>query len=97
MTLNELTIRGFGKFHDRTFTFSDGINILYGKNESGKSTLHSFLRAMLFGMERARGRAAKTDFFAHFEPWFWIFPSPTRPKAKRSRSPGNFCRSFWGI
>ena len=55
MTLNELTIRGFGKFHDRTFTFSDGINILYGKNESGKSTLHSFLRAMLFGMERARG------------------------------------------
>ena len=70
MTLNELTIRGFGKFHDRTFTFSDGINILYGKNESGKSTLHSFLRAMLFGMERARGRAAKTDFFAHFEPWF---------------------------
>ena len=70
MTLNELTIRGFGKFHDRTFTFSDGINILYGKNESGKSTLHSFLRAMLFGMERARGRAAKTDFYAHFEPWF---------------------------
>ena len=70
MTLNELTIRGFGKFHDRTFIFSDGINILYGKNESGKSTLHSFLRAMLFGMERARGRAAKTDFYAHFEPWF---------------------------
>ena len=70
MTLNELTIRGFGKLHDRTFAFSDGINILYGKNESGKSTLHSFLRAMLFGMERARGRAAKTDFFAHYEPWF---------------------------
>ena len=70
MTLNELTIRGFGKFRDRSFTFSDGMNILYGKNESGKSTLHGFLRAMLFGMERARGRAAKTDFYARFEPWF---------------------------
>ena len=50
MTLNELTIRGFGKFHDRTFTFSDGINILYGKNESGKSTIIDALTYAMFGI-----------------------------------------------
>ena len=70
MILKELTIRGFGRFHDRTFAFSDGINVIYGGNEAGKSTIHSFLRAMFFGMERSRGRAAKTDFFSHYEPWF---------------------------
>ena len=40
MRLLELHIDGFGKFHDRTISFNDGINIIYGKNEAGKSTLH---------------------------------------------------------
>ena len=66
MILKDLNIRGFGKFHDRKIEFSDGINILYGGNEAGKSTLHAFLRAMFYGMERARGRAARTDFYAHY-------------------------------
>ena len=70
MILKDLTIRGFGKFHDRKIEFSEGINILYGGNEAGKSTLHAYLRAMFYGMERARGRAARTDFYAHYEPWF---------------------------
>ena len=37
MRLLELHIDGFGKFHDRTISFNDGINIIYGKNEAGKS------------------------------------------------------------
>lgn len=52
MRLLELHIDGFGKFHDRTISFNDGINIIYGKNEAGKSTLHTFIRGMLFGIER---------------------------------------------
>ena len=59
MRLLELHIDGFGKFHDRTISFNDGINIIYGKNEAGKSTLHTFIRGMLFGIERGRGRAAR--------------------------------------
>lgn len=69
MKLLELHIDGFGKFHDRTITFEDGINIIYGKNEAGKSTLHTFIRGMLFGIERGRGRAAKNDTYSKFEPW----------------------------
>ena len=43
---------------DRVF-----VQIIYGENESGKSTLHAFIRAMLFGMERGRGKAATKDDF----------------------------------
>ena len=69
MRLLELHIDGFGKFHDRTISFNDGINIIYGKNETGKSTLHTFIRGMLFGIERGRGRAAKNDLYTKYEPW----------------------------
>ena len=69
MKLLELHIDGFGKFHDRTISFEDGLNVIYGKNEAGKSTLHTFIRGMLFGIERGRGRAAKNDTYSKFEPW----------------------------
>lgn len=69
MRLLELHIDGFGKFHDHTIRLDQNINLIYGKNEAGKSTLHTFIRCMLFGMERGRGRAAKNDLFTRFEPW----------------------------
>lgn len=69
MRLLDLHIDGFGKFHDRSVRFDDGLNIVYGKNEAGKSTLHTFIRCMLFGLERGRGRASKNDLYSRYEPW----------------------------
>lgn len=69
MKLLDLHIDGFGKFHDRDVTFADGLNIIYGKNEAGKSTIHTFVRCMLFGLERSRGRASRNDTWSHFDPW----------------------------
>lgn len=69
MKIRELNIKNFGKFQDETLTFDDGINIVYGENESGKSTVHTFIRSMLFGLERGRGRAASSDTFSQYEPW----------------------------
>lgn len=69
MKLLELYIHGFGKFHERTISFDQGINVIYGKNEAGKSTLHTFIRGMLFGIEKQRGRASKNDLYTKFEPW----------------------------
>ena len=54
---------------DRHIRFTDDVQIIYGENESGKSTLHAFIRAMLFGMERGRGKAATKDDFTRYEPW----------------------------
>ena len=69
MKITELILKNFGKFTNKQILLSDGINIIYGENESGKTTLHTFLKGMLFGMERKRGRAAATDTFRTYEPW----------------------------
>lgn len=69
MQIIELILKNFGKFRDKSITFSEGINLIYGENESGKSTVYTFLKAMLFGMERGRGRAAVRDTFSQYEPW----------------------------
>ena len=47
MKIQELEVKNFGKFTDRRIQMEDGINILYGENESGKSTLHTFIKGML--------------------------------------------------
>mgnify|MGYP000981443581 CR=1 FL=1 len=60
MKITELILKNFGKFTNKQILLTDGINIIYGENESGKTTLHIFLKGMLFGMERKRGRAAAT-------------------------------------
>ena len=52
MKILSLHIDGFGKLNDRDLSFKDGLNVVYGRNEAGKSTLHTFIRGMLFGIER---------------------------------------------
>ena len=69
MRFLDLYIKGFGKFHDTFVSFEDGLNLVYGKNEAGKSTIHTFIRGILFGIERQRGRAAKNDLYSKYEPW----------------------------
>lgn len=69
MKLLSLHIEGFGKFHNQDISFTDGLNVVYGQNEAGKSTLHTFIRGMLFGIERQRGRASKKDTYIKYEPW----------------------------
>lgn len=69
MKIKQISIKNFGQFHNKEFFFSPGLNVVYGENEAGKSTLHTFLISMLFGMEKARGRAAKGDIYTQYEPW----------------------------
>lgn len=69
MKIRELYLKNFGKFQNKRIVFHDGINIFYGENESGKTTIHTFIKSMLFGMERGRGRASVNDTFSLYEPW----------------------------
>lgn len=69
MQLIELRLNDFGKFHNKIITLKEGINLIYGENEAGKSTIHSFIKGMLFGIERSRGRAGREDAYERFKPW----------------------------
>ena len=65
----DLHIDGFGKFHNFDLSLAEGINVIYGTNEAGKSTIHTFIRAMLYGFTRARGVEAEHDLMARCTPW----------------------------
>lgn len=69
MIIDTLNITHFGRFHQASLRLSPGINVVYGENEAGKSTLHQFIQAMLFGVERLRGKASRKDEYARFQPW----------------------------
>lgn len=69
MLYKELILKSFGKFKDRQIELSEGINLICGENEAGKSTVSMFLKGMLYGMERGRGRAALMDNFSKYKPW----------------------------
>lgn len=68
MQINEAKIFNFGKLQNCSFQFAPGINVIYGENEAGKSTLSAFLKGMLFGMEKSRGKAADNPY-RRYEPW----------------------------
>lgn len=69
MQIRKVKIFNFGKLQNKTYSFEDGINLIYGENEAGKTTLHTFLKSMLFGMEKTKGRASQKDVYLHYEPW----------------------------
>ena len=52
MKILECTLVEFGAFKEKTFTFGEGLNVIEGGNESGKSTLLAFIKFMLYGVPR---------------------------------------------
>lgn len=50
MRIDKVEIDGFGKLNNVSFEFSDGVNLIYGENESGKSTLCEFILASFYGL-----------------------------------------------
>lgn len=89
MKIRELYLKNFGKFSEKQIVLEDGINLFCGENESGKTTIHTFIKSMLFGMERARGRAAGHDIFSLYEPWEQ--PNYYAGKIKFESGGKNFC------
>ncbi len=69
MKLTKCVIRQFGSLRNKSFDFGDGITLISGKNESGKSTLHTAITALLFGMEKGKGRAAASGVYRANLPW----------------------------
>ena len=49
MRIKQLEIYGYGKWVDQTFDLSKDVQLFYGVNEAGKTTLMSFIHSVLFG------------------------------------------------
>jgi uncharacterized protein YhaN len=53
MQIREIHINGFGIFSNKQVTgLTSGLNVIYGENEAGKTTLIEFIRKMFFGLPR---------------------------------------------
>ena len=67
MIIKSLEIISFGKFKNKTIDFADGLNVICGDNESGKSTIMSFIYAMLYGFGDNRGKSVSLR--EKYTPW----------------------------
>jgi exonuclease SbcC len=66
--INKLQVGNFGKFKDYELNLKDGFQIIYGKNEDGKSTLMAFIK-MMFYSKLERGRDIDKNMRKKYQPW----------------------------
>ncbi|MCR8996544.1 AAA family ATPase [Brevibacillus laterosporus] len=70
MIIEDIHIKGFGKWQERTFTFAPGLNLFYAPNEAGKSTLLQALVASLYGMKKDFIKVSRyVDEYDRYYPW----------------------------
>ena len=67
MKIKNISCTQFAGVRDRNISFTDGINLIYGKNVSGKSTLVNLLSRTLFQNARLDRRSDK-DFYDLYFP-----------------------------
>jgi DNA repair protein SbcC/Rad50 len=71
MRLETVHAYSFGPLSDVTLEFGPGMTVIYGGNESGKSSWHAAVYVSVCGMRRARGRPTAEDeqFASLHKPW----------------------------
>ena len=62
MIFEHLYIASFGALSDKAYQFSDGVNIVEGANESGKSTICGFIKFMFYGLPSKPEEKAHAGF-----------------------------------
>lgn len=68
MKIKSICISSFGGLKDKHLDFSDGLNIIYGDNENGKSTVMAFIKMMFYGTERSSAQLSK-NLRKKYAPW----------------------------
>ena len=68
MKINKIKINSYGKLKDKEIDLKDGINIIYGKNEAGKSTLLRFIINSFYGISKNKKGKEYSDY-ERYLPW----------------------------
>lgn len=68
MFIKELNLKSFGKFLHKNVVLKNGLNLIYGNNEAGKSTIHNFIEAMLYGFKNNKDKFDDT-LYKKYRPW----------------------------
>ena len=68
MKINKLKINNYGKLKDKEINFEPNLNIIYGKNEAGKSTLLNFIINSFYGISKNKKGKEISDT-EKYTPW----------------------------
>ena len=68
MKINYLKINEFGKLKNKEIKLKNNINLIYGKNEAGKTTLLKFISSMFYGVSKNKNGKEISDF-DKYKPW----------------------------
>ncbi|MDY6228567.1 MAG: AAA family ATPase [Clostridium sp.] len=68
MIINKINIISFAGLKDKEVKFEEKINLIYGENEKGKSTIQNFIRVWLYGMNSKRTKDLKNNDRVRFAP-----------------------------
>ena len=68
MKIKQLKINSYGKLKNKELNFKNGINIVEGKNESGKSTIFHFIVNSFYGISKNKKGKEYSDF-EKYKPW----------------------------
>ena len=68
MIIKSVNINSFGGIKNKKINFSNGLNIVYGENEAGKSTIQSFIKIWLYGFSSYKGKDYKLNERIKYTP-----------------------------
>ena len=68
MFIKNIQINHFGKLENKNIELTNGINVVYGKNESGKSTLLKFITSIFYGINKNKNGKRISDYDKYM-PW----------------------------
>ena len=69
MKLIKMHVDNFGCLHNFDYEFKDGLNVILHDNGWGKTTMASFLKAMLYGFDTKRSRDITENERKRYSPW----------------------------
>ena len=68
MKIKNIKIKNYGNLENKNINLENKINIVYGKNESGKSTLLNYIKNIFYGISKNKNGKEISDY-EKYKPW----------------------------